>query len=81
MVEHHADNLPRTRLRGIGEHLLRLVLPNQPDGTLALDKRPCRPGGEVARSRCAGEAAAWAAVEPSCEPGTGQRSTIPSRQT
>jgi hypothetical protein len=31
---------------------------------------PCRPGGEEARSRCAGEAAAWAAVEPACEPGT-----------
>jgi hypothetical protein len=31
---------------------------------------PCRPGGEEARSRCAGEAAVWAAVEPACEPGT-----------
>jgi hypothetical protein len=48
MVGHHAGNLPRTHLRGTGEHLLVLVLPSQPTGTLALDLLPCRPAGEAA---------------------------------
>jgi hypothetical protein len=55
---------------GAGEHLLRLVLPSQPAGTLALDESPWSVGGEAPRSRRAAEAAAWAAVEPACEPGT-----------
>jgi hypothetical protein len=62
MVRHHADNLPRTHLRGLCEHLL-LLLPSQPTGTMALDQLPGRSGGERGAAACACQAAAPAAVD------------------
>ena len=80
MVGHHAGNLPRTHLRGTGEHLLVLVLPSQPTGTLALDLLPCRPGGEAApqpvRVRWGGPGLVSTLVRAT----HGHPSTIPSRQ-
>jgi hypothetical protein len=67
MVGHHAGNLPRTHLGGYCAHLLVLVLPSQPTGTLALDQLPCRPRR---RSLCACDAAAQVCRRPSCEPPT-----------
>jgi hypothetical protein len=80
MVGHHAGNLPRTHLRGTGEHLLVLVLPSQPTGTLALDLLPCRPAGEAApqpvRVRWGGPGLVSTLVRAT----HGHPSTIPSRQ-
>jgi hypothetical protein len=47
MVGHHTGDPPRTPY-GAGEHLLGPMLPRHPAGTLALDQRPCRPGGAAA---------------------------------
>ena len=80
MVGHHAGNLPRTHLRGTGEHLLVLVLPSQPTGTLALDLLPCRPGGEAAPQPVRVRWGSPGLVSTLVRATHGHPSTIPSRQ-
>jgi hypothetical protein len=79
MVGHHAGNLPRTQLRGTGEHLGVLVLPSLPTGTWRwtgslVSRRRGR--AQPVRLRCGGPGLPSTLV-----PAThGQPSTIPSLQ-
>jgi hypothetical protein len=58
------------RPAGAGEHLLRPMLPRHPAGTLALDQRPCRPGGQAALQPGRRPSDGPRLRRPSCEPGT-----------